>query len=438
MPIESAKSSVSDFDSSNADNSTEPIEKRSIVDEELERVFEQLRIDTKNQDANRLDMVNAAIQYIRDQLKSESLDEDIKRQYVDKLVALQLEKQKIEECTETGKVVVIEKGHEFALQRSRGRHNPYCEVCMHTIWRLVQSWRRCEVCGFRAHDKCCQSVSQICPGVVVSKPDFELVTAFPTESTLLDQDFKCAECYSDIGYGSSSESRLCSYTGQLYCKNCHWNDSLPLPATLVHSLDGSRRVVCRSAKRLLSLIENRPLIDMSRASPILIKCHSDFKRVQKFRRNFLYMKCYFVSCRNARKLRILQYLNQHQHFVEGADLYSIKELRLLCDGTLIRDLEGIHTVFRKHIEKECEICKGNGFYCELCETQDKSNEIIFPFSDDVSLCPICLASFHTKCFEKHSMHCPRCERRKRRLELKINLSNPFESPAEKPQKQSSN
>lgn len=53
MPIDSAKSSVSDFDSSNADNSVEPIEKRSIVDEELERVFEQLKIDTKNQDASR-------------------------------------------------------------------------------------------------------------------------------------------------------------------------------------------------------------------------------------------------------------------------------------------------------------------------------------------------------------------------------------------------
>ncbi|KIH44573.1 hypothetical protein ANCDUO_25401, partial [Ancylostoma duodenale] len=52
---------------------------------------------------------------------------------------------------------------------------------------------------------------------------------------------------------------------------------------------------------------------------------------------------------NAAKLRILQYLNRHQHFVEGADMYSVAD--------------------------ECEICAGNGFYCEMCDDADKRDEV---------------------------------------------------------------
>ncbi|KAJ1370023.1 hypothetical protein KIN20_031656, partial [Parelaphostrongylus tenuis] len=121
---------------------------------------------------------------------------------------------------------------------------------------------------------------------------------------------------------------------------------------------------------------------------------------------------------NAAKLRILQYLNRHQHFVEGADMYSLADLRELCIGGLLEDLEDIHTVFRRHIEEECEICTGNGFYCELCDDSDGQDQILFPFSKNVSVCQKCFAVFHAKCFEKHNSHCTRCERRTKRAALR--------------------
>uniref|UniRef100_A0A1I7X8J2 DUF4206 domain-containing protein n=1 Tax=Heterorhabditis bacteriophora TaxID=37862 RepID=A0A1I7X8J2_HETBA len=95
---------------------------------------------------------------------------------------------------------------------------------------------------------------------------------------------------------------------------------------IIHNMDAKPRPVCRAAKQLLSIVDRRPLIDLSSASPSLIKYHKELKRVQQMRRNFLYMKCYFISCQSARKLRILQHLNKHQHFVEGADMYSLSEL----------------------------------------------------------------------------------------------------------------
>ncbi|ETN80499.1 hypothetical protein NECAME_09123 [Necator americanus] len=223
------------------------------------------------------------------------------------------------------------------------------------------------------------------------------------ERGLCAQNYVCAECEAPLAYEghTSQQPRLCEYTGLLFCSKCHWGDQWSIPARIIHNMDARPRPVCRAAKQLLALVDNRPLIDLS----------EELKRVQQLRRNFLLMKCYFISCRNAAKLRILQYLNRHQHFVEGAEMYSLADLRELCTGNLLRDLEDIHTVFRRHIEEECEICTGNGFYCEMCDERD---QVLFPFSENVAMCQKCLAVFHAKCFEKRSSNCSRCERRERR------------------------
>uniref|UniRef100_A0A0K0DH87 Phorbol-ester/DAG-type domain-containing protein n=1 Tax=Angiostrongylus cantonensis TaxID=6313 RepID=A0A0K0DH87_ANGCA len=260
-------------------------------------------------------------------------------------------------------------GHEFILQRSRGRRNPYCEVCISTIWRLVQSWRRCKVCGLRTHDKCLNEVRRVCAGIAISRHDFSLPINICEERGLCAQNYACAECDTHLDYDGHAgiQPRLCEYTGLLFCSNCHWGDVWSIPARIFHNMDAIPRPVCRAAKQLLAIVDPRPLIDMSQANPLLFKHHKKLQRLQRLRQDFLFMKCYFVSCRNAAKLRILQYLNRHQHFVEGADMYSLADLKELCIGSLLEDLEDIHAVFRRHIEDECEICTGNGFYCELCE-----------------------------------------------------------------------
>ncbi|PIO67794.1 hypothetical protein TELCIR_10443 [Teladorsagia circumcincta] len=215
------------------------------------------------------------------------------------------------------------------------------------------------------------------------------------ERGLCAQDYACAECETPLSYEgpANMQPRLCEYTGMLFCSNCHWGDTWSIPARIIHNMDARPRPVCRAAKQLLTIVDNRPLIDLSEAHSSLTKYH-----------------------KNAAKLRILQYLNRHQHYVEGADMYSLADLRELCLGNLLRDLEDIHTVFRRHIEEECEICAGNGFYCELCEDQEQRNQLLFPFSENVAMCPKCLAVFHSKCYEKRSSTCTRCERRRKRAD----------------------
>ena len=39
--------------------------------------------------------------------------------------------------------------------------------------------------------------------------------------------------------GERSEARLCDYSGQYFCEECHWNDSVVIPARVVHNWDFS-------------------------------------------------------------------------------------------------------------------------------------------------------------------------------------------------------
>ena len=39
--------------------------------------------------------------------------------------------------------------------------------------------------------------------------------------------------------GERSEARLCDYTGQYFCEECHWNDLVVIPARVVHNWDFS-------------------------------------------------------------------------------------------------------------------------------------------------------------------------------------------------------
>lgn len=41
------------------------------------------------------------------------------------------------------------------------------------------------------------------------------------------------------------EPRICDYTGLYYCPTCHWNDTLPMPARILHNWDFTPGKVCR-------------------------------------------------------------------------------------------------------------------------------------------------------------------------------------------------
>jgi len=151
---------------------------------------------------------------------------------------------------------------------------------------------------------------------------------------------------------------------------CHWNDEWVVPTRLVRNWDAAPRPVCRASKQLLTCVQNKPVIDLWAENPDLFKYVGVLSRIRELRRTIILMKCYFLSCRKARRIRILQYLSRYQHFVETDSLYSMEDLIQLAGGKLLPDIETIVQIFRQHITEECEICNGNAFICELCDAAE--------------------------------------------------------------------
>ncbi|KHN88624.1 Differentially expressed in FDCP 8 -like protein [Toxocara canis] len=373
----------------------------------------------------RRDELQIVVDFCKDKLchcEQKKENDERRKLLMEKLVdcRLQLELLKENEGNEKAGSLLF-KGHKFALQSVSGR-NPYCEVCVTTIWRIIQRWRRCKLCGLRSHEKCIPSVIRQCPSVKADNPHFRIRLEICEERGLDDQHYKCAECEHPLKFGSSAdcEPRLCDYNGRYYCPRCHWNDEWVIPARIVHNWDCEKYKICRASKQLLAYADKKPLLNIAQLNPALPKFISQLSAVNTLRRNILFMKCYFVCCKEARQLRILQYLNRRQHFVDSAEWYSVADLRDLAEGRLLPEIEQIVAIFEEHITRDCLLCRGNGFFCELCSDNEK---VIFPFSDGVSICRDCCAVFHQACFDRVSQHCPRCARRKQR-------APPMASPGE--------
>ncbi|VDN07183.1 unnamed protein product [Thelazia callipaeda] len=338
-------------------------------------------------------------------------------QMMEKLVQYQLELDYVkEELVDPFKkarslLTVSVRGHKFSLQSATGR-NPYCEVCLSTIWRFLQCYYRCNYCGLRSHGKCVRNVLRYCAGAKVSNILFRPRTEICKERGLDFQGYKCAECHHSLQFDSEadSEPRLCDYNGHYYCPRCHWNDECFIPARIIHNWDFHKYKVCRASKQLLVVIERKPLFNICTLNPAMVNHIDQLDRISLLRRNILLMKNYFLCCKEACDQRILQALRHRQHFVENSGMYSLVDLVDLYQGRLLPEIEVIIGIFTEHITKDCSTCKGKGFFCELCD----GTATIFPFSENVTLCHDCSAAFHKECFERNSKHCPRCLRRKSR------------------------
>jgi len=94
-------------------------------------------------------------------------------------------------------------------------------------------------------------------------------------------------------------------------------------------------------------------------------------------------------------------------------VYSVRDLLKLKDKTLARKLARYMMDCLTHITTTCEICKGKGSICELCNQKN----LLFPFQfGKVARCPSCFAGgplsqscntlFHASCAKKFGIITP--------------------------------
>lgn len=75
--------------------------------------------------------------------------------------------------------------------------------------------------------------------------------------------------------------------------------------------------------------------------------------LQKLREDILMMKTYFLTCHTALEGKLLLQLQDRQHFVENAFVYSLQDLIDVSTGQLLNYLQKVHTSYLTHITQDC-------------------------------------------------------------------------------------
>lgn len=351
-----------------------------------------------------IEELETAIEHCKEMILDSEENSERRKKLVIRLVQLRQKLQEIkdgppEEKTEDVKIVME---HHFE-PRAYERAQQYCEKCCGSIWGVLYGFYQCKNCNFKCHNKCLNSITRKCAYMQMQEKT-EFVLEICPEQGLSAQGYRCAECGQNV-FPQQGQPRRCEYTGRYYCSLCHWNSHAVVPARVLHNWDFEPRKVCRASLQFLRLMAKRPVLNIDKLNPMLFTFVEDLRHVKKLREDILRMKQYLTLCHAAQQQKLLLLLHKRQHFVEGSGLYSMQDLVDLHDGNLLGYLSQVHQVFLDHITKNCEGCRGRGYLCKLCNT----DEVIFPLGGDTFTCPDCSSVYHRECREKSLDPCPWCE-----------------------------
>lgn len=242
------------------------------------------------------------------------------------------------------------------------------------------------------------------------------------EIGLANQDFRCAECRISISPSPAkdaakiiSKPRLCDYSGLYFCETCHMGDIAIIPARVIHNWDFQPQPVARVSLQIISYLRNKSfhydrtvLINLVEINPMLYGLVDELIQIKRLRTELCHIYKYIWLCKQPSKPR--QWISIMCQL--GSYLLNEQEINYLsfcdiCDlKSLVGNLSELEHLFITHITT-CEGCRGKGFYCELCPNKE---DILFPFSPNTTICPICNAVYHKNCYYRRNRLCPRCNR----------------------------
>lgn len=231
------------------------------------------------------------------------------------------------------------------------------------------------------------------------------------------QHYTCAGCHSHFdgektlmrdfvqtfGWG---KPRLCEYTGQLFCSSCHTNDTLVLPARVLHLWDFTQHPVSQLAKSYLDSIHDQPMLCVSAVNPFLFSKVPTLLNVMNIRKKIGAMLPY-VRCPFRKSIN--KGLASRRYLLEGNDFFALRDLIDLSKGVFAVLPVMLETVSRKileHIAEQCLVCCDVGVPCGARQACNDPSSFIFPFQEgEVEKCKSCQSVFHKPCFRKLT-YCP--------------------------------
>jgi len=194
-----------------------------------------------------LEDIQEAIEGVRRTILETEERSDARKELVHRLIRLRIKREDLEHrrfFLHPGQLE--ERGHclvpaEPGLASARPA---YCQECGGAAWPLLQTVYSCRTCGHTVHGSCLVNIRRPCVGAFLNRlPGDEeeeglyngtLSLAICPELSLAEQRYECAECQINL---SPSQARVCDYTGQSYCPNCHWGATSPSPARILSNWD---------------------------------------------------------------------------------------------------------------------------------------------------------------------------------------------------------
>lgn len=197
---------------------------------------------------------------------------------------------------------------------------------------------------------------------------------------------------------------LCDYSGQSFCRECHFGSTSVIPARVILNWDFKPRPVSRATEQYLQLMKKKPIINVESNNPRLFGFVEELALVKSMRTNIMIMKEYLMTCKDAIESKLLLLLCERQHFVENSHLYSIQDLIDITNGDLLLYVNPIYNRFSVHITEECLGCQGKGHVCRLCHKPP----FLFPFENSAVVCSQCKLVYHRACLLKREIPCVKC------------------------------
>ncbi|XP_076376091.1 pleckstrin homology and RUN domain containing M1 [Megalopta genalis] len=239
----------------------------------------------------------------------------------------------------------------------------------------------------------------------------EQLGKLPREKGLDIQNYCCLDCGHAIGM-TFSKAHVCAYSGHYYCSNCMSPNDYIIPSKIIYNWDLKHYPVCNKAATYLQ--DCSVLLDLKILNPRIYMAVDNMAQLQSLRIQLNLLRAYLFTCREPiieslqKKVAPRDYLYEHVH------QYSISDLLDITNGTLAQQLQKVVEFARNHV-LNCWLCSQKGFICEICNNP----KVIYPFDmESTYRCGACNAVFHIKCLNAHKP-CPRCERRRKRIDLPL-------------------
>ncbi|XP_062505140.1 uncharacterized protein LOC134181879 isoform X2 [Corticium candelabrum] len=269
------------------------------------------------------------------------------------------------------------------------------------------------------------SPSQSPPATPSMESRQNLLTHISREQGLDSQNFQCRDCSAPIGM-IFGHAKVCTFNARYYCKDCHKDEEVLIPARIIHNWDFNKHKVCHSNKEYLDSIEEEPLFNLAKINPSLYDHVPELKDVRKWRHQLGALVPYVYTCQTRVWEDFRKKVWGKEYLFENEDLYSIADFLHVQSHQLASYLKKSVSSALKHVHR-CKVCCQKGFICEICNNP----KIIYPFEvHSTSQCQKCQSVFHKSC--KTTYDCPKCARLNERQQRRQQEQEAIDEPSPPP------